>query len=281
MDNELKPCPFCGGKAGARVEFPDALTIGCLDVSCPAYRVIEDCSRDFAIAAWNRRPEPPRREAEVDAEVYRQKCAAKDAELARLRGVEAKAWREVAHFIGQLEAAATKIPRRHVIALASLVKLESERLAALPSPAEAGENACACSPKGPYCGGPRPEAGEKVRGYCVCPGAPRWKNGMTVGTCETCHRNLWLPGTSSSSNRRDWAKLNALVDQLRAEVDVWQRLYAEARDGWINAEKSPPRPAAPSDAKAGERLCRCGRPDYPGIIHRTDAGCIADPTWKR
>jgi hypothetical protein len=40
-------------------------------------------------------------------------------------------------------------------------------------------------------------------------------------------------------------------------------------------------PAAPSDAKAAERPCRCGRPEYPGVIHRADAGCIADPTWKR
>jgi hypothetical protein len=72
---------------------------------------------------------------------------------------------------------------------------------------------------------------------------------------------------------------------------AWCGQFINGKIGWREAMiqawiagatyKNRLEPAAPSDAKAGERPCRCGRPDYPGIIHRTDAGCIADPTWKR
>lgn len=69
----------------------------------------------------------------------------------------------------------------------------------------------------------------------------------------------------------------------------------ETAKWWVESElKSSPNPEiramlrdlfarlAALGGEAKEKApCRCGRPDYPGIIQRTDAGCIVDPTWKR
>jgi hypothetical protein len=78
-----------------------------------------------------------------------------------------------------------------------------------------------------------------------------------------------------------------------AAVEAWQRKCAELSEALLYVHPMPPNHAprtiipclacaalASQPAPEG-KPCRCGRPDYPGIIHRTDSGCIADPTWKR
>ena len=61
MNEELKPCPFCGGGAVIEksVAYPDRFHIGCADVSCAgtAKNGVLWSSSDAAIEAWNRRYE--------------------------------------------------------------------------------------------------------------------------------------------------------------------------------------------------------------------------------
>lgn len=77
MGNELKCCPFCGGKPVTRISFRTAPTgtikasvnvlIRCPKCDCNRNIVLELCDTDFykaqdamnkATAAWNRRYEP-------------------------------------------------------------------------------------------------------------------------------------------------------------------------------------------------------------------------------
>jgi Lar family restriction alleviation protein len=72
MDNELKPCPFCGSVAeviteGSRRPESAVFCRGC-DAKT-AWLEATDGGPLAAIAAWNRRPEPPRREAERDGTI--------------------------------------------------------------------------------------------------------------------------------------------------------------------------------------------------------------------
>ena len=66
MDNELKPCPFCGGRA---IIVPTLLilnesggpcwTAGCTDSDCISYWKLQEKqpkqTRGEAVSAWNRR----------------------------------------------------------------------------------------------------------------------------------------------------------------------------------------------------------------------------------
>jgi hypothetical protein len=81
-------------------------------------------------------------EEAIDAEVYRQKCAAKDAELARLRGVE-KVLRKARAFVGGLRGSQFASEQQHTEAYAVIHAIDNA-LSALPSPAEAGEKPCGC-----------------------------------------------------------------------------------------------------------------------------------------
>lgn len=93
MTDELKPCPFCGGKATC-VEFYGEYHVLC----CDCHAAGQDCStRDQAVSAWNARPI----EEDLDkkngcligtchdlhdiVEEFRAECGQKDLEIKRLR----------------------------------------------------------------------------------------------------------------------------------------------------------------------------------------------------
>lgn len=93
MTDELKSCPFCGGKA-ACVEFYGEYHVLC----CDCHAVGQDCStRELAVSAWNTR----QIEEDLDKkngyligtchdlheiiEEFRAECGQKDLEIKRLR----------------------------------------------------------------------------------------------------------------------------------------------------------------------------------------------------
>lgn len=93
MTDELKSCPFCGGKA-ACVEFYGEYHVLC----CDCHAVGQDCStRENAVSAWNTR----QIEEDLDkkngcligtchdlhdiVEDFRAECGQKDLEIKRLR----------------------------------------------------------------------------------------------------------------------------------------------------------------------------------------------------
>lgn len=59
MENELKPCPFCGGKAIMKItpHIPKGndYTPQCKDPSCCGRITKKWQDRDVAVYAWNRR----------------------------------------------------------------------------------------------------------------------------------------------------------------------------------------------------------------------------------
>ena len=54
---ELKPCPFCGGKAVTEILIVEGVVFcsGCRATIIRKHEVKEDTGQDNAIAAWNRR----------------------------------------------------------------------------------------------------------------------------------------------------------------------------------------------------------------------------------
>ena len=55
MNQELKPCPFCGGKAKI---IKDPIKIGCTNNNCMiCVQTIPNLQLEDAIEAWNRRAE--------------------------------------------------------------------------------------------------------------------------------------------------------------------------------------------------------------------------------
>jgi Lar family restriction alleviation protein len=68
MSEELKPCPFCGSLKflegyDSNDSFCDIRWVVCRGCGSCGPRLVNKAHIE-AIAAWNRRPEPPRREAE-------------------------------------------------------------------------------------------------------------------------------------------------------------------------------------------------------------------------
>lgn len=51
--NELKPCPFCGGKAVIKTAFPGSYIVHCVLCECMFASFFKD--EDTARAEWNRR----------------------------------------------------------------------------------------------------------------------------------------------------------------------------------------------------------------------------------
>jgi hypothetical protein len=103
--------------------------------------------------------------------ILRAELAAKDAELARLRGVE-KVLRKARAFVGDLRGSQFASEQQHTEAYAVIHAIDNA-LAALPSPAEAGEKAKGWQPKCYACGqGPW----DSVQGFashkCQRPAAP-------------------------------------------------------------------------------------------------------------
>jgi hypothetical protein len=176
--------------------------------------------------SYDEQPDPLQESYQEYAKLEK-KLAAKDAELARLRGVE-KVLRKARAFVGGLRGSQFASEQQHTEAYAVIHAIDNA-LAALPSPAEAGEKADDCA----------------------------------VTERATAGKEVLRPVSAE-----DWPWRRRASNAARPT----------ARTGARSSASSPP---APSDAKAGERPCRCGRPEYPGVIHRADAGCIADPTWKR
>jgi hypothetical protein len=81
----------------------------------------------------------------AESEALREELAAKDAELARLRGVE-KVLRKARAFVGGLRGSQFASEQQHTEAYAVIHAIDNA-LSALPSPAEAGEKASCW-----YCG---------------------------------------------------------------------------------------------------------------------------------
>lgn len=86
----IKPCPFCGGPAGAEKVSdpwkPESWLVGCNTCNGDDGSVYFDGdSRDEAIAAWNTRPSPVRDEGAGTMEVTR---AAEDAACAAYRALD-------------------------------------------------------------------------------------------------------------------------------------------------------------------------------------------------
>lgn len=71
MADELKPCPFCGGEAGIRIDtsHSTACLIGCATVGCFGHEQWEETEAE-AITAWNRRTPDliPRADTELAVE---------------------------------------------------------------------------------------------------------------------------------------------------------------------------------------------------------------------
>lgn len=60
MNEELKPCPFCGGKAkylDSSNEYEDYHEVCCKDKTC-TYSLTERGTKEAAYAAWNTRTAP-------------------------------------------------------------------------------------------------------------------------------------------------------------------------------------------------------------------------------
>lgn len=58
MENKLKPCPFCGGKAKARENFIGQWYVSCNDCNTIVWTESDDYkSKNEAIKAWSRRVE--------------------------------------------------------------------------------------------------------------------------------------------------------------------------------------------------------------------------------
>jgi hypothetical protein len=231
-------------------------------------------------------------EEAIDAEVYRQKCAAKDAELARLRGVvealnpELDYWRRLAVRREADNRALAKDFRDAMLDLADDWDCDSDghryntgcrkckakimiqkwvMWPTLPSPAEAGEKVTPAQEPCEKCGSVYPNR-------CYSCGEPAK---LVCDKCGMHHRCCFPDKTPAAPLVRCWA----------CGRDAEKCAIGSAGSCCSDCDHCPRpsygQPAAPSDAKAGERPCRCGRPEYPGVIHRADAGCIADPTWKR
>lgn len=60
--DELKPCPFCGGKA-ERGHYDGIVWIECTECEASTKGIDTGLFYEQAIAAWNRRTEPPESEA--------------------------------------------------------------------------------------------------------------------------------------------------------------------------------------------------------------------------
>ena len=59
MNTELKPCPFCGGRAcWSRYRTEDLYWVQCADDMCGASLSLGEFTQDEAAAKWNRRAEP-------------------------------------------------------------------------------------------------------------------------------------------------------------------------------------------------------------------------------
>jgi len=54
MNNELKPCPFCGEQASGIKVLPDQFMIACCNDNCECSNSIYDTIQE-AIKAWNTR----------------------------------------------------------------------------------------------------------------------------------------------------------------------------------------------------------------------------------
>jgi hypothetical protein len=158
-------------------------------------------------------------EEAIDAEVYRQKCAAKDAELARLRGVLLSAF-------GGKCAGCDLEYRPHNGRCGYTIREQAAlcALAALPSPAEAGEKATEWRPMESA-----PKNGTEVliavRIRAGVAGKMLVGHFMPGGHCIEDHPAI----------EAGWYFWNGSMFDEASEPAAWM-----------------PLPAAPSDAKAGE-----------------------------